>query len=173
LLTYAALGPVDGYTVEELRSAITALPQEGLEECAVTLSQALEGAAGQREEYWKNRAQPFWQQIWPKSLNLATPRIAESLTRLVIAAGGEFKPALAAVKDWLQAIARPHYAIRLLYQSGICSKFPTEALLLLNTMIANLMYVPSELGKCLDEIVKSAPELVKDNRYARLHNYVR
>jgi hypothetical protein len=171
LLTHAALGPVDGYTVEELRSAITALPQEGLEESAVTLSQALEGAADQREEYWKNRAQPFWQQIWPKSLDLATPRIAESLTRLVIAAGGEFKPALAAVKDWLQPSERPHYLIRLLYQSGICSKFPTEALLLLNTIITNQQRMPSKLGACLDEILKSAPELIRDNRYAKLHDY--
>ena len=58
-LTYAALGPTEGYTMEEFRSAISSLPQKGLEECAQALSQALEGAADQRESYWKNRVQPF------------------------------------------------------------------------------------------------------------------
>ncbi|GAL20066.1 hypothetical protein JCM19235_4266 [Vibrio maritimus] len=64
-LTYAALGPTEGYTVDEFRAAIGALPKEGLEESAQAISQALEGAAEQREDYWKNRAQRFWQQIWP------------------------------------------------------------------------------------------------------------
>ena len=76
-LTYAALGPTEGYTVDEFRAAIGALPQEGLEECAQTLSQALEGVADQREDYWKNRVQPFWQHIWPKSRDLATQRITD------------------------------------------------------------------------------------------------
>lgn len=107
-LTYAALGPTEGYTVEEFRSAIGALPQEGLEESAQALSQALEGTADQSEDYWKNRAQPFWQQIWPKSLSLATPRISESLTRMVIGTRGEFPVALTAVQDWLQPIEHPH-----------------------------------------------------------------
>ncbi|MEN1479537.1 hypothetical protein AAIH16_38880, partial [Pseudomonas aeruginosa] len=49
-LTYAALGPTDGYTMEEFRDSIAALPQEGLQESAQALSQALEGAADQREE---------------------------------------------------------------------------------------------------------------------------
>lgn len=52
-LTYAALDPAEGYTVDEFRSAIGKLPQEGLEESAQALSQALESAANQREDYWK------------------------------------------------------------------------------------------------------------------------
>lgn len=95
-LTYAALGPTEGYTMSESQFAIGALPQEGLEQCAQALSQALEGAADQREAYWNNRIQPFWQHVWPKSRDLGTPRIAESLTRLIIAARSEFPAALAA-----------------------------------------------------------------------------
>jgi hypothetical protein len=52
-VTYAALDPVD------FQSAIGALPQEGLQEAAQALSQALVGAGEQREDYWKNRIQPF------------------------------------------------------------------------------------------------------------------
>src|SRR5690606_27415847 len=160
-LTYAALGPTEGYTVEEFRSAIGALPQEVLEESAQALSQALEGAADQREDYWKNRALPFWQQIWPKSRDLATPRIAESLTRLVIAARGEFPAALAAVQDWLQPIDHSDYVVHLLHESGLCRRFPAEALLLLNAVIDDQQWAPQELGQCLDEIAQAAPLLAQ------------
>lgn len=172
-LTYAALGPTEGYTVDEFRSAIGALPQEGLEESAQAFSQAIEGAADQRENYWKNRAQPFWQQVWPKSRELATPRIAEPLTRLVIAARGEFPAALAAVQDWLQPTERPSYVVHLLHESGLCSRFPTEALLLLNAVIADQQWAPRELGQCLDEILRAAPPLAQDARYLRLREYSR
>lgn len=172
-LTYAALGPTEGYTVDDFRSAIGALPQEGLEESAQALYQALEGAADQREDYWKNRAQPFWQQIWPKSRELATPRIAGSLSRLVIAARGEFSAALAAVQDWLQPLEHPDYIVHLLHKSGLCKRFPAEALQLLNAVIADQQWAPRELGQCLDEIAQTAPQLVQDTSYQRLMEYFR
>ncbi|HUM99183.1 MAG: hypothetical protein B7X12_00665 [Halothiobacillus sp. 20-53-49] len=172
-LTYAALGPTEGYTVEEFRTAIGALPQEGLEESAQALSQALEGAADQREDYWRNRAQPFWQQIWPKSRDLATRRIAESLTRMVIAARGEFPAALAVVQDWLQPIEHPHYVVHLLHESGLCSQYPADALSLLNAVIADQQWGPPELRQCLDQIVQAALNLAQDARYLRLCEYSR
>lgn len=172
-LTYAALGPTEGYTIEEFRSAIGALPQEGLEESALALSQALKGAADQREDYWKNRAKPFWQRIWPKSLELATPRIAESLTQLVIAARGEFPAALAAVQDWLQPIDHPDYVVHLLHESALCRRFSAEALLLLNAVIEDQQWAPLKLGQCLDEIAQAAPLLAQDARYSRLREYAR
>ncbi|WP_049294024.1 anti-phage defense-associated sirtuin Dsr1 [Franconibacter helveticus] len=172
-LTYAALGPIEGYTVEEFRSAIGALPQEGLEESAQALSQALEGTADQSEDYWKNRAQPFWQQIWPKSRGLATPRISESLTRLVIAARGEFPVALTAVQDWLQPIEHPHYVVHLLHESGMCSRYPADALGLLNAVIVDQQWGPQELGQCLDQIVQADAQLEQDARYQRLSEYSR
>lgn len=172
-LTYAALGPTEGYTMKEFRSAIGALPQEGLEESAQALSQALEGAGNQREDYWKNRAQPFWQQGWPKSRDLATPRIATSLTCLAIAARDEFPAALAAVLDWLQPIEYPHYVVRLLADSGLCKRFPWDALRLLNAVIVDQPWVPQELVQCLDEIVQAAPNLAQDARYLRLREYSR
>ena len=172
-LTYAALGPIEGYTVDELRSAIAALPQEGLEESAQALSQAIEGASDQREDYWKNRVQPFWQEVWPKSRELATARIAESLTRLVIAARGEFPAALAAVQDWLQPIEHPHYVVHLLHESGLCGRFPTDALRLLNAVIVDQQWAPRELGQSLDKIVQVAPNLAQDACYLRLRDYAR
>ncbi|MEH5573143.1 SIR2 family protein [Raoultella ornithinolytica] len=173
VLTYAALGPTEGYTVEEFRTAISALPQEGLEESAQAFSQALEGTADQSEDYWKNRAQPFWQQIWPKSRDLATPRISESLTRMVIAARGEFPAALTAVQDWLQPIEHPYYVVHLLLESGMCSRYPADALGLLNAVIADQQWAPRELGPCLEQIVLADTKLEQDARYQRLSEYFR
>lgn len=172
-LTYAALGPTEGYTLDEFRSAIGALPQEGLEESAQALSQALEGAAEQREDYWKNRVQPLWQYVWPKSRDLATPRIAESLTRLVVAARSEFPKALTAVQDWLRPIDHPHYVVHLLSESGLCKRFPEDALRLLDIVIDDQQWAPKELAQCLDEIVQAAPLLVRDARCQRLREYSR
>lgn len=172
-LTYAALGPTEGYSVEEFRTAIGSLPQEGLEESAQAFSQALQATAEKSEDYWKNRAQPFWQQIWPKSRNLATPRISESLTRMVIAAQDEFPAVLTAVQDWLQPIEHPDYVVHLLHESGMCSRYPADALKLLNAVIANQQWIPGELGQCLDQIMQADAQIGRDARYQRLSEYLR
>jgi hypothetical protein len=167
-LTYVALDPTIEYTVEELRSAISVLPPEGLAESSQALYQALEGASNQREEYWKNRVRPFWQKIWPKSRDLATPNISESLTRLVIAARDELPDALAMLQDWLQPIEHPHYTVHLLYESGLCKRFPVDTLRLLNLVINDQPWPPRELSQCLNEIIQAAPDLARERSYQRL-----
>lgn len=170
-LTYAALDPTIEYTVEELRSAISVLPPEGLAESAQALYQALEGASDQREEYWKNRVRPFWQKIWPKSRDLATPSIAASLTHLVIAARTEFPDALAMLQDWLKPIEHPDYTVHLLHESGLCDRFPVDTLKLLNLVINEQPWPPQKLSQCLDEIVQASPNLANNPSYQRLSDY--
>lgn len=172
-LTYAALGPMEGYTLDDFRLAVGEFPQEGLEASAQALYQALEGAADQREDYWRNRAHPFWLKVWPKSREAATPRIARSLARLAIAAGGEFPAALAAVQDWLQTIEYLYEVLHPLHKSGLCLRFPAEALSLLDAVIADQREIPRELGMCLDEIAQAAPSLERDACYLRLREYSR
>lgn len=172
-LTYAALGPAEGFTVDEFRSAFGALPQDGLEKTAQALYQALEGAADQREYYWKHRVQPFWERVWPKSRALATPRIAEYLTKLIIAARGEFPDALTAVQDWLQPIKHPHYIVHLLNESDLCRRYSADVLRLLGAVIADQQPAPLELKQCLDEIVQSSSQLLQDGTYQRLREYLR
>ena len=46
-------------STRELKIAMEALPQEGLNLAARALLHALEGSGEQREDYWKNRIQPF------------------------------------------------------------------------------------------------------------------
>jgi SIR2-like domain len=172
-LTYAALDLPEGYSVEEFRTAFADLTAEGIGDAALALSQLIESAADQSEAYWKNRVQPFWQKIWPKSRKLATPRIAESLIRLAIAARGEFPAALDAVQHWLKPIEHPDLVVNLLYESDLCSKYPVDALSLLSTVITDQLWVPVELGQCLEQIKLSQPALAQNPQYTNLKEYLR
>jgi hypothetical protein len=167
------LDPVEGYTSADFRTAIGTLPQEGLQEVARALSQALEGAGEQREDYWKNRVQPFWQDVWPKSRELASNSIVESLAVLSIAAGEEFPSALAAVADWLRPIEHPHYVVRELHESELCARFPDAALRLVDAIVTDQPWAPSEVVKCLEAIAQAMPRLRSDRRYRRLAEYAR
>jgi hypothetical protein len=172
-LTYAALDPVDGYTAQDFQTAVGALPQEGLQEAAQALSQALEGSGEQREDNWRNRIQPFWQHVWPKSCDVASMGIAESLARMSIAARGEFPAALSAVLDWLRPIEHPHYVVHLLHESGLAGRFPSDALRFLDAVLKNQPWAPRELGQCLTAIAEAAPALEQDHLFQQLVQYSR
>jgi hypothetical protein len=172
-LTYAALDPVEGYTPQDFQTAIGALPQEGLQESAQALVQALEGAGEQCEDNWRNRIQPFWQRIWPKSRQLASNGITESLARMSIAARGEFPSALSAVLDWLRPIEHPDYVVHRLHESGLAERFPEDSLRFLNAVLDDQLWAPRELGKCLVAISQASPVLLQDHRYHRLAEYAR
>ncbi|MEQ9875382.1 anti-phage defense-associated sirtuin Dsr1 [Pectobacterium brasiliense] len=174
-LTYAALGPTADYTTEEFRAAFDVLPSEGLEKCALALYQAQEGAADKREDYWKNRVRPLWQNIWPKSRDLVTSQMTVSLARLIIATGDEFPSALDDVHNWLIPVEHPYYVVHRLLESGLCRRFPAEAALLLGYIIAGekRQWLSEEFGACLDNIIQAAPNLEQDVQYLRLRDYYR
>jgi SIR2-like domain len=172
-LTYAALNSVDGYSPQDFQTAFSALPPEGLQVAAKALPQALEGAGDKREDFWKNRIQSFWQQIWPKSRELASNGIAESLACMSIAARSEFPSALSSVLTWLLPIEHPHYVVHLLHESRLASRFPEEALRLLNAILNEQPWVPRELSQCLQAIIKASPTLEQDYQYQRLIEYAR
>ena len=173
LLTYTALDAAEGYSAQDFQAAFEALPREGLRESARALHQALDGAAEQREDYWKNRIRPFWRDIWPKSRDLSSSGIAESLARMSIASREEFPDALSAVLDWLQPIEHSDYVVHLLHESVLVERFPEDALLLLDTIIADQPWAPSELTDCLRTIAEAAPGLQQDHRYQRVLEYSR
>lgn len=172
-ITYVALAQADGYEPEEFRAAIEVMPPEGFQSVLHALVQALDDAGELREEYWLNRAKPFWQNIWPKSSAFFTSKVAETLARLVIAARGEFPDAFGTVKVGLQPIEDTYYVIHLLHQSGLCKQFPTHALSLLNAVIAEPQWVSDELGLCLAAIVQSDPLLEENRDYQRLLGIIR
>jgi hypothetical protein len=172
-LTYAALVPLDGYKTKDFQAAIGSLPQEGLNEVARALVQALEAAGEKREEYWRNRIQPFWHDIWPKSRDLASNSIAESLALLAIAAQEEFRTALSTVIDWLRPLEYPDFVVHRVHESTLAKRFPEDVLRLLDAVIDDQPLAPRELGECLNAISRASPDLLQDRRFQRLAEYAR
>ena len=171
VLTYAALECTGEDEATEFQSAFKALPKEGLQEVARTLSQALESAGAQREDYWANRIQPFWQDIWPKSLDLVSVGIAELLALMSIAAGEKFPDAVDLIHGWLQPLEYPHYVVRRLQESDVCARFPIAALRLLDAVISDQPWSLPGLVECLTDISKAMPEIQNDPQYQRLKEY--
>ena len=170
-LTYAALDPVEDYSTQDFQVAMEALSQGGLNLAARALFHALEGSGEQREDYWKNRILPFWQQVWPKSQNLVSDSIANSLACLAIAARGEFAEALNEVLNWLQGIKYPHYVISKLLESDLINRFPNEALQLLDAIIDDQSRASPVLSQSLEAIGQASPELRQDPRFKKLEEY--
>lgn len=173
-LTYAALEPVEGYSEEEFRSALKQLPPDGLVESARTLYHAVASAGDQRESYWNNRAYPFWQNIWPKSRQLASPKIGEFLALMAISTRGRFPNALEAIKDWMGALKHPYTVVSALYKSGLCTQFPEHALSLLNLVCSDQRWGAwAEVRLCLDEISAAEPGLLRNPIFLKLREFCR
>jgi hypothetical protein len=168
-LTFAALDPGETFTAEELAQATRALPIEGLESAAQTLGRALEGAGEQRGEYWRNRVLPYFRSIWPKTIDVITPAVSESLARLCIADREVFPKAFGQLKHWLKPVSHPDYLIDRLLESTLCRELPADALAFLNAIIGNdAQWLPQELRQCLEEIKRANLRLASDERYIRL-----
>jgi hypothetical protein len=174
LLTFAALELGDVFSKAELAFATRSLPVDGLQAAAEALVSALEGAGEQRIEYWRNRILPYLKTIWPKSRNVITPAISESLARLCIAAQDAFPEALRILKHWLQQQDHPDFVVNLIHEAKLCVKYPEESLAFLHAVIGeNVQWLPDNLKDSLDAIQNTQPKLKADERFLRLHEYLR
>lgn len=113
------------------------------------------------------------EQIWPKSHRLVSNEISKYFVRLSIAAGKEFPIALSLILNWLQPFEHPNHALRLFHKSGLCNRFPNEALQLLDKIIDNQLWITQELKQCLEVISQASPALINDHRYKQLSEQAR
>jgi hypothetical protein len=169
LLTFAALDPGDIFTAAEVAAAARRLPPDGLVAVSKTLAIALEGASDRRADFWNNRVRPFLVSVWPRSRSDASSAIAESLSRLCVAADSAFPEAVTLLRSWLQPLPHPDYVVHALNQAGLCGRFPREALDFLGLVIGGQsQWLPSDLPACLDEIRVASPELAASPRFIQL-----
>lgn len=174
LLTYAALDQSDTFSASELAAATKALPQEGLQEAAQTLTQALEGSGDQRASYWDHRIVRYFHDIWPKTQDKVSPSISRSFGRLCIAAREAFPVALKHLGPWIMSPASPDFLVHFLEEEKLCDRFPEPALDFLDRILSTLPnWVPPGLRVCLKEIAVADSTLVSDSRYIRIENYLR
>ena len=170
LLTIAALERMDGFRAQDFRDVMGRLPAEGLREAAYVLARALEGAGEQREHSWRNRVRPLLQDVWPRFRDRRTKDIAEAFAYLAIAAGEEFPNALAEVRGWLIPIERVYGVVRRIEESGLCGRFPSEAVDLLFAVVDSGSWGREEAASCLREASEASSNLRTDLRYRQLED---
>jgi hypothetical protein len=174
LLTYAALEAPDLFTLAQKRKAMAALPDGGLRRSALTILDALKGAGEQRNAYWKNRARPFIETVWPQAVQRRSGVISETFARIVIASGDSFSEAYETVRGWMMQSDQFGLVLHELVESEQCTKFPESALALLDATIASeLRWRAPKLESCLTVIKAAQPELEADHRYRRLEQLVK
>ncbi len=170
LLVHVALDTPAVYSESELQQTFQKLDAKELQIALNALVNALDASGEQAAEFWKNRIAIFWQRIWPKSVELVTNDISESIARLTVFARDEFPNALKLTKEWLQHLKNPMFAIYTLHESSLASKSPDAALDLLNRIVGNPNFTPSHLADCLNAISATKPAIMQDPRYIRLLN---
>ena len=174
ILTLATLELDDMFASPELAIATRALPPDGLEQAAAALVLALEGAGERREDYWSHRASAYLRSVWPRSTDIASRAIAQSLARLAIAAGREFPQAFREVRPWLSAVAFPQDLVRRIRESGICTDSPEPALLLLRETMDDDSQCPrADLETCLKAIRSADPNLEERPEFIWLVDFLR
>ena len=91
---------------------------------------------------------------------------------MAIAAKGEFPAALTAIQYWMKPIKNPHMILDSLQESGLCQRFPADALKLLGAVIDDKSSgQQNDLNLCLGKIAEAKPNLAEDTRYVRLREY--
>ncbi len=169
LLTFAGLDSADVFRSRELGLAMRALPRNALKHAANAVSRAVDGAGDQRAEYWRNRAAPYLDAIWPKTPQMRSEGVSENFARACIAAGDAFAEAVGQVHAWLQPLPFPDRIAHALRRAEIDSRFPERALELLHRIVADdarafFMHLPRSLS-----VIRTVePQLEHGHRFQRL-----
>lgn len=174
LLTFVGLDVGDIFQKSELALATQRLPQQELEHASETLFRAVDSAGNRRADYWKNRAAPYLESIWPKTPDLASKTVSENLGLACVAAGDAFGKALKQVRPWLKPLQYPDRIAYNLHEAELDTSLPEPALDLLNRIFGdNARGHFPELGCCLDAIRTAQPKLGSDHRFQRLLDILR
>lgn len=179
LLLYASLYSLGGVPATpggkrvlskaKLRDATAKLPPKALEHLTWCLYSWFDADENQ-SEFWKKRARPYLEYIWPKSEgNRKTQKVSEHLAMICTATQAHFSDALEMVTYWLQPLGHTYWGLTDLHTKGICKQFPNESLDFLTAIIRrDFRDASGELQTCLDEISGADPNAPDDPRFLRL-----
>jgi hypothetical protein len=173
LLTIAALEFQDHFSTSELRDAFNALPKEGLAKAAKTLARSLGSAGDRHADYWTHRIKPLIKMAWPKSDDKRTGEESAAFMELCVHADSLFTEAFILLRSMLVKTKHFYMPVKELAESKLATKYPSEALSLLNAVVDEAEQWPSsELGTCLEQISSVNSDISSDTAFRRLREYV-
>jgi len=140
-----------------------------------TLSHILE--ADKQGVEWSKFVKPFIEHAWPRQIRFRTERASRGFARLVETAGDNFADAVSLLLELDLLRPVPHldmitYRMTKQREDGekdFATRFPREALLLLDALIADdRSQRPYELGKALEVLAETEPGLRQTKAWRRL-----
>lgn len=173
MLRYITLYQSNIFTDTELRHVYNALPSEALHQIIQSIGSYLPEKQEELNKFWKDRLQPFFIKIWPKSKDKFTNQLVDALLNLCIQSKEAFPIAMETFGEWLnprdvQYLMMP---LSLIENFKLCEKFPKESLALLGKIITNPINSLVPLSKLLQKIKDTKPELEQDQRFQQLLLY--
>jgi hypothetical protein len=172
LLVLARLEIPDVITGDETHIALETLPPEGLAHGTHMIARALSGAESGREAYWKHRAKPLLEVVWPKSANKRSPPETHGLALVTIAAGDAFPEAVGIVLPFLIRTKDNDHVVNQIKGANLATTFPGAVLQLLAAIVdKGKGWGSGDLRTVTDDCVKATPELrdTSDYRYLDEH----
>ena len=126
---------------------------------------------------WAMFVKPFIEQAWPRQVRFRTENVSRSFAHLVEQSGDSFPDVVRTVVGLLRPVAQLDmitYRLSKEPEEGtndFARRFPTETLLLLDTLIADdRSQMPHELSNLLDIIAEADPQLRRKRSWRRLYN---
>lgn len=169
LLTFVGVEMSKFVSEVEVRKALSALGQKNLADAAAGLFALVNGAES-KDEYWKGRARPFVERVWPKDRTLASAAIARHFAALCVLLDAEFPDAVTIISPWLQPFDELHAILD--PDGGLgehCAKHPEAALMLLSRVVREIRFwEAADLRRCLDAIRGARPDLATDADFQSL-----
>lgn len=168
LLVWTMMEVADVQEAKVLSKALNLLPPLGLAHAADTLSQAIVQRKETLDDYLVHRVRRVYPGPWPKSAISRSTDEARAIALFCVRTGEQFPTWVRDSRPFLQPFRDIHLVVTELHQSGLCTRFPDSALELLLQFVPDVPYPADDLSKCLTEIKKKQPKVMRQKRFHRL-----
>jgi len=175
LFTAACIHTSGILTASEMIRVTRSFNSNGLADMLVMLSESLRAANDKAKILWKDKIGPWLKQTWPVSKEKQSERTSVAIAQMAISGNDAFPMIL----EWAQPYIRPaqnfNHILWRAQENGVVERFPEYLLQLLVWHVpeAPPSWSSRELKEVLDNIRKSAPQLVEDANYKKLDTIAR
>ncbi len=169
LLVSVAIELPEGLALDEAKSCIRSLDNDGREEITLWLQKKLEGAEDSAADLWAERIGPWVKGAWPKETSYRESGSSEGLAAMALSAGKMFPDAIETVHELLTCIESGRRFMKQLKEKGYIATDPEASLELMNRLTGE--HPPPWFGDLmgfLDDLNQSKPDFESDRRFQRL-----
>ena len=140
----------------------------GLSAAAESVGDMLRGAGDKSSALWRETIQPWFEKVWPNRPRDRSRDLSTKLAEMSMDSGSAFPYVINSIKNCLTA-EKWNAALFRLNESGLSSRYPREALILIDKIFdGDGNGDRSLLRKVLDAISEAEPDLQENRSFKRL-----